>query len=125
MSEKIKTLSNQWCPRDGMPECMYLEVPTGEVDEDLLERHFVHWVTTRDWDNEKQKGFWLYTAYTRALPENYYYLALRIMNLVLVFQDQESYQRELKNTLRAILFCSPADFDWEPYLQRKKGETAL
>lgn len=115
---------NRWCPRPGMPAFMYLAVPKGRVDEAMLARHLEHWEKTGDWDGASQSGFWLYTAYTRALPARMRFLANRIMNLWLAFGDA-GYWREMERTLRGILAIAPRDFDWEPYLARKKGEQRL
>ncbi|MGG6268783.1 hypothetical protein ACQ4M3_31485 [Leptolyngbya sp. AN03gr2] len=115
---------NEWCPKAGLPAFMYLPVPTGSVDELLLERHTQHWVETRDWDDNEQVGFWLYTAYRRALPNRMRYLADRIMNLELAF-GSELYEAKLRQTIRGILAIADSNFDWEPYLSKKTGEQRL
>jgi hypothetical protein len=101
---------------------MYLPVPDGSADASLLERHVRHWIETRDFDEDRQAGFWLYTAYKRALPKEQGFLADRIMNLELAFPDR--YEEQLRNCIRSILALSP-DFDWEPYLARTAGEQTL
>jgi hypothetical protein len=93
------------------------------VDEAMLSRHVRHWVETQDFDDDRQAGFWAYTAYERALPSRYHFLANRVKNLELAFP--ETYEQELRGTLRGILAVSPRDFDWEPYLARKAGEARL
>ncbi len=115
---------NQWCPRADMPAFMYLPVPDGPVDEALLARHVEHWMKTGDWDDDKQEGFWLLTAYDRALPARMRFLANRVMNLGLAF-GHAGYREALKRTLRGILSVTPLDFDWAPYLARKKGTQRL
>jgi hypothetical protein len=115
---------NEWCPRAAMPACMYQAVPTGEVDEAMLARHLAHWLTTTDWDDDKQEGFWLHSAYERALPDRAAFLASRIMNLQLAF-GADGYRAALEQTLRGILATAPRDFDWEPYLARTKGAVRL
>ena len=92
---------NKWCPVPGLPSFMYRPVPSGTVDPDLLERHVQHWLGTGDFDVERQAGFWLYTAYGRALPKDQRFLADRIMNLALAFPDH--YEDELRSTIRGIL----------------------
>src|SRR5690349_2071345 len=87
---------NEWCPVVGLPAFMYKPIPTGSVDEALLERHIDHWFDTGDFDEERQAGFWMYTAYTRALPAELRYLADRVMNLQLAFPD--AYEAELAKT---------------------------
>ena len=114
---------NKWCPVPGLPSFMYLPVPNGTVDPAHLERHVSHWLETGDWDEQKQVGFWLYTAYGRALPEDFRFLADRIMNLALAFPDR--YEDELRVTLRGILANVGAGFDWEPYFARELGEQSL
>ena len=116
--------ANEWCPCAGMPACMYQEVPDGDVDESMLARHVQHWLTTDDWDNASQSGFWLYTAYERALPARMRFLANRIMNLWLAF-GASNYRKALERTIRGVLAVTPRDFDWEPYLARRKGEQRL
>lgn len=113
---------NEWCPVSGLPAFMYKPVPAGAVDETLLERHMDHWFEG-DFDEERQAGFWMYTAYTRALPGEYRYLADRIMNLTLAFPD--GYDDEMRKTIRGILVTAKAGFDWEPYFARKLGEQKL
>jgi hypothetical protein len=122
--EKTYHEANEWCPRPGLPACMYLEVPDGQVDESMLARHVEHWLTTADWDGAAQSGFWLYTAYERALPARMRFLAHRIMNLQLAF-DASDYREALERTIRGVLAVTPRDFDWEPYLARRKGEQRL
>ena len=116
-------LPNEWCPAPGLPAWMYLPVPQGVTDEELVERHVQHWLDTADFDSERQAGSWLLTAYQRALPSRYRYLADRVMNLRLAFP--ESYERALRETIRGILAVSQPDFDWQPYFDRKKGEIRL
>jgi hypothetical protein len=106
-----------------MPTFMYWPVPDGSVDEAMLSRQVRHWVATGDFDDERQTGFWLYSAYQRALPSRFQFLANRVKNLSLAFPD--AYEQELRRTLRGILSVSPKDFDWEPYLARKAGEVRL
>lgn len=115
---------NRWCPAPGLPWFMYLPVPEGEVDASMLARHLEHWLTTGDFDEERQAGFWLLTAYQRALPARHRHLGDRIMNLGLAFPHQQ-YAVELERTLRGILVVASADFDWAPYLERRAGEQRL
>jgi hypothetical protein len=115
---------NEWCAQPGLPAFMYLPVPTGIVDDGLLERHVNHWLDTNDWDDERQVGFWLYTAYCRALPSRMRYLANRIMNLGLAF-DTTLYEIKLRQTIIGILAVTDPAFDWEPYLNQKAGEQRL
>jgi hypothetical protein len=114
------TLPNEWCPAPGLPAWMYLPVPQGKTDEELVERHVQHWLATADFDVERQAGSWLLTAYQRALPSRYRFLADRVMNLRLAFP--ESYERALRETIRGILAVAQPGFDWQPYFDRKKGE---
>jgi hypothetical protein len=114
------TPPNEWCPTPGLPAWMYLPVPGGSSDEALVERHVQHWLTTADFDAERQAGAWLLTAYQRALPSRYRFLADRMTNLRTAFPD--SYERALRETVRGILAVSQPDFDWQPYFDRKKGE---
>lgn len=102
---------------------MYRAVPDGSVESGVLERHVNHWLETGDWDENRQAGFWLYTAYGLALPEDLRFLADRVMNLALAFPEQ--YEDELRVTLRGILASAPSDFDWEPYFTRQLGEQKL
>jgi hypothetical protein len=111
---------NEWCPVPGLPAWMYLPVPQGKSDEELVDRHVQHWLATADFDAERQAGSWLLTAYQRALPSRYRFLADRMMNLGLAFP--ESYERAMRETIRGILAVSQPDFDWQPYFDRKKGE---
>lgn len=113
-------LPNEWCEAPGLPAWMYLPVPQGTNDEELVERHVQHWLATADFDVERQAGSWLLTAYQRALPSRYRFLADRVMNLRLAFPD--SYEPALRETIRGILTVSQSDFDWQPYFDRKKGE---
>jgi hypothetical protein len=113
-------LPNEWCPAPGLPAWMYLPVPRGSSDEELVERHVQHWLTTADFDAERQAGSWLLTAYQRALPSRYRFLADRMTNLRVAFPD--SYERALRETVCGILAVSQPDFDWQPYFDRKKGE---
>jgi hypothetical protein len=115
---------NEWCPEPEMPPFMYWPVPDGPVDEAILTRHVRHWIETRDFDEARQAGFWLYNGYKRALPARFGFLADRIMNLSLAF-PAERYDEELRRTLRGILAVVPKDFEWEPYLGRRAGETRL
>jgi hypothetical protein len=101
---------------------MYLPVPDGSADTALVERHLRHWIETGDFDEERQAGFWLYTAYKRALPKEYGFLADRIMNLEQAFPGD--YEEQLRRCIRGILALTP-DFDWEPYLARTAGEQKL
>jgi len=119
----IASEPNEWCPTPGLPTEMYLPVPTGDVDGAMLERHCHHWLTTRDWDDERQVGFWMYTAYNRALPSRYAHLVTRLMNVELAFSD--SADENVRDTIRGILSVCDRDFDWEPYLARKAGEQRL
>jgi hypothetical protein len=114
---------NEWCPASGYPSFMYLAVPTGKVPPSELERHVRHWMDNGDFDETRQVGFWMYTAYKRALPTRFAFLADRIMNLENLFPD--SYEQALRETLRGILAVSPTTFDWSPYLARKAGEQRL
>lgn len=119
----VEVAPNAWCPVAGLPPFMYQPVPGGSVDDALLERHIDHWFDTNDFDEERQAGFWMYTAYTRALPGELRYLADRIMNLGLAFPD--AYEEELRKTIRGILASAKAGFDWEPYFAKKLGEQKL
>jgi hypothetical protein len=116
-------LPNQWCPAPGLPAWMYLPLPQGTHDEELVERHVQHWLATADFDAERQAGSWLLTAYQRALPSRYRFLADRMTNLRRAFP--ESYERALRETICGILAVSQPDFDWQPYFDRKKGEVRL
>ncbi|MBW4440524.1 MAG: hypothetical protein KME10_04670 [Plectolyngbya sp. WJT66-NPBG17] len=120
----IEPVPNEWCAKPGLPTLMYLPVPNGSADEVLLERHIKHWVETRDWDDAREAGFWLYTAYRRALPNRMHYLADRIMNLELAF-GSELYEAKLRQTIKGILSISDPAFNWEPYLKRMAGEQRL
>lgn len=120
----VVSAPNRWCPAPGLPAFMYLPVPDGEVDSAMLARHVEHWLTTGDWDEERQAGFWLMTAYQRALPTRHRHLGDRIMNLGLAF-PREEYRVELERTLRGILAVASAGFDWVPYLERRAGEQRL
>ena len=115
---------NRWCPAPGLPSFMYLPVPEGEVDAALLARHVEHWVTTGDFDEERQAGFWLLTAYQRALPSRHRHLGDRLLQRGLAFPRDE-YRVELERTLRGILAVASAGFDWAPYLERRAGEQRL
>ena len=111
---------NEWCPTPNAPLFMYLPVPEGKVDEELLNRHCIHWIEKGDFDNERQFGFWMLNAYDKALPFKYRYLSNRIMNInVGIFKDD--WEKELRRTIAGILSVSPKDFDWEPYLSKQKG----
>lgn len=114
---------NEWCPEPGYPLFMYLPVPNGVVNERMLERHVGYWTTTGDWDNDAQVGFWMHTAYGRALPPSMRFLANRIMNLRMLFPNE--YEQRLRQTIRGVLAVADRSFDWEPYLARKKGEQRL
>ncbi len=120
----VEPAPNEWYSKPGLPACMYLPIPSGVVDEVLLERHVKHWVETQDWDDERQAGFWLYTAYRRALPSRMRYLADRILNLELAF-GIESYEVKLRQTIKEILSVTDSAFDWEPYLNKLAGERRL
>lgn len=110
---------NEACPVPGLPAFMYRPVPDGDADPETVARHVRHFVETGDFDNDAQEGFWMYTAYRRALPTRYRYLAERAHNLApMVFPDWES---RLSDTVRAILAVADSAFDFEPYLARKKG----
>jgi hypothetical protein len=123
-SDKDRTMEpNEWCPTPGQLSFLYLPVPTGPVDSAKLELHVQHWLSTGDFDVERQAGFWMLTAYQRALPSRYFYLADRVMNLTMLFPEQ--YEAMLRQTLRGILAVSPSNFDWEPYLARQAGEQRL
>lgn len=121
--ELAEGVPNRWCPIPGLPSFMYRAVPDGTVEPDLLERHVRHWLETGDWDEQRQVGLWLYTAYGHALPKHLRFLVDRLMNLALAFPDR--YEDELRVTLRGILANATADFDWEPYFARKLGEQKL
>jgi hypothetical protein len=114
---------NEWCPVGGLPDFMYLPLPSGAVEASELERHVHHWLSTGDFDVERQAGFWLHTAYRRALPSRFAFLADRIMNLSVAFPDH--YEAALRQTLRAVLAVAEDGFDWNPYLARKAGEQRL
>jgi hypothetical protein len=114
---------NEWCPVPGLPAWMYLPLPQGKHDAELVERHVQHWLATADFDAERQAGSWLLTAYQRALPSRYRFLADRMTNLRRAFP--ESYERALRETICGILAVSQPDFDWQPYFDRKKGEIRL
>ena len=115
---------NRWCPASGLPAFMYLPVPEGFIDETMLERHVRHWLETRDWDDVRQVGFWVYNAYRKALPSEKAFLANRIMNLGLAFPPA-LYEQELRTTIRGILAVSDPAFDWTPYLAQRAGESRL
>ncbi len=111
---------NEWCPAPNMPLLMYLPVPEGKVDEELLNKHFSYWIEKGDFDNERQFGFWMLNAYDKALPNKYRYLSNRIMNINAgTFKD--NWKKEFRRTIAGILSVSPGDFDWEPYLSKQKG----
>lgn len=120
----IEPTPNEWCPRTDLPLFMYRPVPSGVVDEAMLERHVKHWLETDDWDQSRDAGFWLYTAYCRALPNRMRYLANRIMNLTLAF-GAERYEEKLRQTIEGILTVADPAFDWEPYLNKRAGEQRL
>ncbi|PZV10427.1 MAG: hypothetical protein DCF22_16845 [Leptolyngbya sp.] len=120
----IKPTPNRWCPQPDLPAFMYLPVPDGVINETLLEQHIKHWIETQDWDEDRQAGCWLYTAYCRTLPSRMRYLANRIMNLGLAFGD-EMYEAELRRTIRGILAVTDSTFDWQPYLNKMAGEQRL
>ncbi len=120
----IEPTPNEWCPRTGLPPLMYLPVPSGAVDEAMLERHVKHWLETHDWNESRDAGFWLYTAYCRALPNRMRYLANRIMNLTLAF-GAERYEEKLRQTIEGVLTVADPAFDWEPYLNMRGGEQRL
>jgi len=122
--DETRPTPNQWCPKPGLPGFMYLAVPDGDVDVAMVERHVRHWMETSDFDVDRQAGFWMYNAYYRALPSRMRYLANRVMNLMLVF-GPVNYEKALRRTIRGILAVVGSDFDWEPYLARKKGEQRL
>lgn len=116
---------NDWCPRDGLPPYMYQPVPSGEVDPAMLTRHLKHWREVGDFDDDRQAGFWVYNAYRKALPARWRHLADRVMNLRYAFGEQEGYGQPLEVTIRGILAVCDPDFDWGPYLARRKGEMRL
>lgn len=120
----IEPIPNEWCPQPGLPAFMYLPVPEGQIDQQIFERHVKHWIETQDWDDDRQAGFWLYTAYRQTLPNRMRYLADRIMNLELAF-GKEKYEAELSRTIRGILAVTSPTFDWEPYLDKIAGEQRL
>jgi hypothetical protein len=103
---------------------MYLPVPSGVIDEVMLERHVEHWLETQDWDQDRNAGFWVYTAYCRALPNRMRYLANRVMNIYQAFGD-ELYEVKLRQTIAGILAVTDPTFDWEPYLNKVAGEQRL
>ncbi len=112
---------NQYCPVPGLPRFMYHPLPDGDADPDLVDQHVRHWIETGDFDDEAQEGFWLYTAYSRALPSRYRFLADRMMNLRF-FPD---YRQAIQQTVRSILAVADQGFDWQPYLARQKGTQRL
>ncbi len=120
----LEPTPNEWCPKPGLPALMYLPVPSGDADKIMLERHVKHWIETQDWDENRQAGFWLYTAYRRALPNRLRYLADRIMNLEPAF-GAELYEAKLRQTIEGILSVTDLAFDWEPFLNKKSGEQRL
>jgi hypothetical protein len=114
---------NEWCEVANLPHFMYLPVPDGAVDEAMLERHLDYWLTNSDWDEERQEGFWMLTAYKKHLPRRYGYLADRIMNLQLATEwDVARHNEALRRTVRGILALAPTDTDWEPYLARSRAQ---
>lgn len=117
--QEIQPDPNEWCPHAAMPAFMYLPVPDGDVEPAMLERHVRYWLETNDFDDEVGNGYWLHSAYQKALPHRMAYLADRLINLETAFED--SYPEALTRTLRGILALSPKDFDWEPYFARRKG----
>jgi len=112
---------NEFCPIPGLPAFMYAPLPHGTADLAMVTKHVRHWVETGDFDNCAQEGFWLHTAYSRALPSRYRFLADRVMNLA----SFPNYEAALETTIRSILAVSERDFDWEPYLRRRKGTQRL
>lgn len=94
------------------PAFMDLPLPDASGLDDArraeVERHVAYWQTTRDWNDDAQEGFWMYTRYQELLPARWRFLADRLMNL----HDAPA-QRE---TIAAILAVVPADTDWEPTL---------
>lgn len=114
------SMTNQWCPRENAPHFMYLSVPSSLVDEKLIERHYEYWLSTNDFDDDKQIDFWLYNAYKKSLPVEYKYLADRIINIRWAF-GAELYAVKLKETIMGILSVSEKDFDYEPYFSRQLG----
>ena len=115
-----KQSPNQWCPRENAPPFMYLPVPSYDVDEKQVNRHYEYWIETNDFDNDNQIGFWLYNAYKKALPKDYKYLADRIMNILWAYGNK-SYAEKLKQTIIGILSVSDRDFDFEPYFAKQLG----
>jgi hypothetical protein len=113
-------MTNQWCPRENAPSFMYLPVPSLPVDDRLIERHYEYWLSTNDFDDDNQIGFWLYNAYKKSLPKEYKYLADRIMNILWAF-GPELYAVKLKETVIGILSVSAKDFNFEPYFSRQLG----
>lgn len=109
---------NEFCPVPGAPPFMYLPLPDGDADAEMVERHVRHWVETGDFDDDTGEGFWLYNAYRRALPTRYRFLADRMMNMWSVFLGDEV---RIRDTVRAILAVTDEGFEWEPYLARSKG----
>jgi hypothetical protein len=120
----VEPTPNEWCPKPGLPAFMYLPVPSGVIDEVMLERHVEHWLETQDWDQDRNAGFWVYTAYCRALPNRMRYLANRVMNIYQAFGD-ELYEVKLRQTIAGILAVTDPTFDWEPYLNKVAGEQRL
>jgi hypothetical protein len=110
---------NEWCPVPHAPACMYLPVPVSMTDAAEVERHVRYWLETNDFDEARQIGFWLYHAYKKALPENYRYLADRVMNLEYVYGCPMN-EEKLRESIVGILSVARKDFDWEPYFAKEK-----
>ena len=106
---------NEWCPQPDQPAYMYLPVPDVSrtpAQDELVRRHYRFWTAFDEWDDERQ--LFMLDRYGQVLPDGYDHLPNRVMGLSMHGSAKE---REILETLRAIIGLAGPGVDWEPYLR--------